>query len=133
MRLNKYQKAWIARLKSGKTRKCTNLLNDGKGRHCCLGVAINTCKLEKIETRSSFRVEDLYDYKKTLKILNLRDNEGSFLVDKISEKWKQILENQKSKESLDSLISLNDCTKLSHRQIGEFIDENREAVFLSNT
>ena len=133
MRLNKYQKAWIARLKSGKTRKCINALNDGEGRHCCLGVAINTCKLERIERISSRSLEDLYDYKKTLESLNLRDGEGHFLVDKISEKWKQVLENQESKEGLDSLIRLNDYTKLSHRQIGEFIDENREAVFLSNT
>ncbi len=39
MRLNKYQKAWIDRLLSGKTRKCKLELADGEGRNCCLGVA----------------------------------------------------------------------------------------------
>jgi hypothetical protein len=40
MRLNKYQRAWIAKLKSGTTKKAKMTLNHKNGCMCCLGVGI---------------------------------------------------------------------------------------------
>jgi len=126
VRLNKYQKAWIARLKSGKTRKAKYTLADGKGGNCCLGVAINACKLEKMPPlESKLRGdEDLTRLPKTLKALNLNDPTGRIDLSKINPIWDE-------KIMCDSLIGLNDYTEMPHKEIGEFIDQNREAVFKS--
>lgn len=124
MKLNKYQKAWIDRLKSGKTRKAKKELADGKGRNCCLGVAINVCKLEKMKRSKDRDSEDLTDFPQTLKALNLNDHLGAIKSSKLNKKWKTRIE-------FNSLVSLNDHTDMSHKEIGEFIDQNREAVFKS--
>lgn len=126
MRLNKYQKAWIARLKSGKTRKAKATLADGKGRNCCLGVAINTCKLEKMPPpESELREdEDLSCFPKTLKALRLNDSSGTIKLSNVKLEWLD-------KISGSSLIEINDNTEMSHKEIGEFIDQNRKAVFES--
>ena len=132
MRLNKYQYAWIRRLKSGKTRKCKNELNDGKGSFCCLGVGINSCKLEKISSRTIFdRSEclDGHEYPQTYDKLNLKSEDGKFDWDKVSDKWKDILKEKGISKQQNFLIYLNDDTNMSHKTIGQFIDENREAVF----
>lgn len=120
MRLNKYQKAWIARLKSGKTRKAIGRLADGKGGNCCLGVGINTCKLEKMKPVGNSDDEDLTDYPKTLAALKLNSPGGAIDYSKL-----------KTWAFFGTLVSINDLTNMSHKEIGEFIDQNREAVFKS--
>ena len=133
MRLNKFQKAWVDRLLSGKTRKCKLQLADGEGRNCCLGVAANVCKLETIKGTNHDN-EDLKSFEKTLAALKIHFN-GLYDEDKISELWKEKLKDYYQKcedqhfEICPSLMSLNDNTNMTHKEIGQFINENREAVF----
>lgn len=130
MRLNKYQKLWIDRLKSGKTRKCQDELADGKGGNCCLGVAINVCGLEKMKPTGHRESENLDDAPKTMEALKI-EADGGFDLDKLAPKWIERIEelNSSMYPALDSLILLNDETSMTHKEIGQFIDENREAVF----
>lgn len=133
MKLNEYQQAWIDRLLSGKTRKCRMELSNGCGGNCCLGVAINVCKLETIRG-TLHSDEDLGPFKQTKKALNL-DKAGTFKKSKLSKKWlKKLEEKYKNKNHAflqrnSTLIDLNDAIDMSHKEIVEFINENREAVF----
>lgn len=132
MKLNEYQQAWIDRLMSGKTRKCRLELSDGKG-NCCLGVAIKVCKLETIRN-TPHQDENLRPFKQTKKALNL-EKAGTFKKSKLSKKWlKKLEEKYKNKnhaflQKNSTLIDLNDIIDMSHKEIGKFINENREAVF----
>jgi hypothetical protein len=133
MRLNKFQKAWIDRLMSGKTRKCKMELADGRGRNCCLGVAVNVCKLERIAT-TDHTDENLARFEETLSALKI-EKDGTFDTNKVSDEWIEKIAKYYSQceehlfEATDSLISLNDNTNMTHKEIGQFINENREAVF----
>ena len=132
-RLNKYQKLWIDTLLSGKTRKCKDSLSslDGKS-NCCLGVAIKVCGLEKLpsltERSKSYLSENcseetLKDFPLTYKALKLKDESGFFS----KESLKGITDDDLP--IMSDLTSLNDDTKMTHAEIGKFINENREAVF----
>lgn len=133
MRLNKFQKAWVDRLLSGKTRKCKLELADGNGRNCCLGVAVNICKLERIAS-TDHSDENLSYFIETMSALGVGKN-GEYDESKVSEPWKEKLNNYYQKcedrhfEIDSSLMSLNDNTNMTHKEIGQFINENREAVF----
>lgn len=133
IRLNKFQKAWVDRLLSGKTRKCKLQLADGEGRNCCLGVAANVCKLEDIRG-TDHEHEDLSCFVETMSVLKIKKN-GEYDESKVSEVWKEKLNDYYQKcevryfEIDPSLMSLNDNTNMTHKEIGQFINENREAVF----
>ena len=133
MRLNKYNKAWIDKLMSGKTRKCKDQLADGKGRNCCLGVGINVCKLEQIQSPLKAINEDLTCFVKTMEVLKINSN-GQINFNKLTTEWKRKLKAIRKKSKLRnnfySLIELNDYSDMTHKEIGQFINENREAVFL---
>jgi hypothetical protein len=120
MKLNKYQKAWIKKLQSGTTRKAKGQLFKSN-RACCLGVALQTCGLDE---KKFFIFETTLSGSETMSALNLRGEEGEFLYHKVSDKWKKIIGTEHG-----NLAGLNDNTKLSHVDIGNFINENREAVF----
>lgn len=129
MRLNKYQKAWIAKLKSGETKKAKATLNHKNGSMCCLGVGIKVCGLEPMPptnlTKRPSEVlndEDLTYFPETLQALGLKIG-GAFDLYKVKKKWLPII------DYCETLVGLNDNTTMSHVQIGQFIDENREAVF----
>lgn len=130
MRLNKYQRAWIAMLKSGETKKARRMLNNKNGCMCCLGVGIKACGLEPMPSTGNNRPpevvndEDLTFFPETLQALGLKIG-GAFDVSKVKKKWLPMIDD------CETLVSLNDNTKMSHAQIGQFIDENREAVFHS--
>lgn len=130
MRLNKYQKAWIAKLKSGETKKAKMMLNHRNGCMCCLGVGIKVCRLEPMPSTGNNRPvgvvndEDLTYFPETLRALGLKIG-GAFDITKVKKKWLPMIDD------CETLVSLNDTTKMSHAQIGQFIDENREAVFYS--
>lgn len=127
MKLNKYQRDWINKLKSGKTRKAIECLNTRQGAQCCLGVGIMTCGLEKIPTngtpeRQAFN-EDLEFFPKTMEKLKLNDYTGLIKLGSVKLEWEEFVGHHRC------LINLNDDTNYTHKQIGEFIDANREAVF----
>ena len=132
MRLNKYQRAWIAKLKSGETKKAKRTLNHKNGYMCCLGVGIKVCGLEPMPstnlTKRPLEVindEGITYFPKTQSALGLKIG-GEFDITKVKKKWLPIIDN------CETLVGLNDCTNMSHAQIGQFIDENREAVFYSS-
>ena len=132
MRLNKYNKAWIDKLMSGKTRKCKQQLADGKGRNCCLGVGINVCKLEQIQNPLKAMDEDLTHFLKTKEALKISSS-GQINFNKLTTEWKRKLKAIRKESNLHmnyySLIELNDYSNMTHKEIGHFINENREAVF----
>jgi len=128
MRLNKYQKAWIAKLKSGETKKAKTTLNHKNGCMCCLGVGIKICGLEPMPstnlTKRPLEVindEDITHFPKTRSALNLKIG-GAFDISRVKKKWLPIIDD------CETLVGLNDCTSMSDAQIGQFIEENREAV-----
>ena len=131
MKLNTFQKLWVDTLKSGKTRKMKDQMNSKNQSMCCLGVAVKVCELESLPSRKDEREfsfglvlenEDLRDFPKTKKALKIHYN-GKFKLSAISPKWRKRI------GVWSNLAELNDNTKLSHKEIGEFIDENRKAVF----
>lgn len=129
MKLNTYQKLWVDTLKSGKTRKMKSQMNSKNQSMCCLGVAVKVCGIESLPSRRDEHVfslvlenEDLRDFPKTKKALKIHYN-GKFKLSAISPKWRKRI------GVWSNLAELNDNTNLSHKEIGEFIDENREAVF----
>lgn len=129
MRLNKFQYAWIKKLKSGTTKKAKGVLKRG-GRQCCLAVGI--CVVGERFTPKEKIDLDPEHYPLTSEALGLNGPEGPIDLNKVSDKWKKEMEN--SKMSIENikcplLTSLNDYTSWSHVKIGQFIDENRSAVF----
>jgi hypothetical protein len=139
VKLNKYQRTWINRLKSGETKKAKGELIKNGGSMCCLGVAIKTmqplslkmCQDNNICTLNMNYFPEVY------KNLCLRSDEGVLHVKMIKPKWIKIIEEATDRAtlltsgtSLYSLTLINDNTSLTHVQIGEFIDQNREAVFI---
>ena len=130
MRLNKHQKVWIDRLKSGKTRKYKGALKAPKSNaFCCLGVA---CKLAGDDINTEL---DLAGHDEVYESLRLRSLVGEIDVKLVKPKWKWILEPYKDNWGCEqyssiALADLNDSAKgISHKVIGEFIDQNRKAVF----
>lgn len=130
MKLNKYQLAWIKKLMSGTTRKAKNQLFKSN-RACCLGVGLQVCGLDK----KSDHINDggLAECNLTKEALGI-DEEGTFLIESISKKWKEEMfkENIPSTNGY-SLAGLNDYTNWSHVKIGKFINENRKALFSEST
>lgn len=128
MKLNKFQYAWIKKLKSGTTRKTTGQLRKSNC-FCCLGVGIKSCEPKTSINDYDGTLEGFVDVKNNLNI----DNVGTILTSKISDKWKKKLKDSKITwyEAI-SLTVLNDETDMTHIDIGKFIDENREAVFHDN-
>lgn len=138
MRLNKFQRTWINRLKSGKTKKAKGELIKNGGSMCCLGVAIKTMQplsLKLCESQNVCTLDKNY-FPDAYKNLSLRDAEGKFDEHAIRPKWIKIIDEATTSQRMEkagrprSLAQLNDDTSLTHVQIGEFIDQNREAVFL---
>jgi len=109
-RLNALQKAWIEKLKSGKTKKTTDILSDPKG-YCCLGVACTILGIAKKEMKGR---SDLDDFPQGVDKLRLRGSIG------------QLLNNLQ--DGKGSLAEMND-SGWSHRKIGEYIEKNPENVF----
>lgn len=139
MKLNKFQLAWINRLKSGKTKKSKGELIQNGGSMCCLGVAIKTMQPLSLKMCQDNNIctLDMKHFPEVYKNLCLRSDEGVLHVKMITPKWIKIIEEATdpatfltSGTSLYSLTLINDNTSLTHVQIGEFIDQNREAVFI---
>lgn len=131
MRLNKFQKAWIAKLKSGKSRKFKGALRDPeRGAYCCLGVA---CKLAE-DTISLYDL-DLSNHNLVKNGLKLSSDQGDINIDKVKPEWLYLFEYVNSSiikfDNRRTLAELNDHGQVSHKKIGEFIDANRNAVFKS--
>lgn len=127
MRYNKYQSLWIKKLISGTTRKAKGALFKSN-RMCCLGVAESVCGFytkKELENQDKGFLTDM-----TKKELNLRSENGSFNCDKLNRKWKNILLKWEL-NGASNLAVVNDCTNLSHVQIGQMINENREVFFKS--
>lgn len=137
MKLNKYQRAWIKKLKSGTTKKAIGALAKNGGSKCCLGVGIATmrplswkvCEAQEVYTLQHKRFP--YEYRN----LSINGEYGELDINKIKPKWRKIIEdsilkNEDDLSYLYSLAGLNDLTSMTHAQIGEFIDQNREAVFV---
>lgn len=137
MRLNKYQRAWIKKLKSGTTKKAVGALVQNGGSMCCLGVALRTLgplSWKECNTKLVFTLDPSV-FPLEFGILGLRSEYGLFDQSKIKKKWAKLIAEitNDSKDDLSylySLAGLNDLTSLTHAQIGEFIDQNREAVFV---
>jgi len=136
MQLNRWQYAWIRRLKSGKTRKAIGKLQEkGSQKRCCLGVGAKICGESIVDyyNGNCYNEEDLTDFDKTRNLLHINAG-GTFEFEEVSEKWKKKIIERLS-GTAGSLVTLNDGGEFSkgyafsHREIGEFIDENREAVF----
>lgn len=121
MRLNQFQKDWIDILKSGKTRKYKTALKDPlRGAYCCLGIA---CKLagEEMGTHA-----DLTYLESVMAKLRLNTPNGHINWDLVRGEWQYLNTGAKS------LAGLNDADEnISHKVIGEFIEQNPEAVFMS--
>ena len=130
MRLNKYQKLWIDTLKSGKTRKLKGAMNTTNQCMCCLGVAVKICGLESLPNRKKegcLENEDLNDFPTTGAAMGI-EGEGPIKMDLIKPKWRKKIEGIVS-GSTYCLVTLNDNSDMTHQEIGQFIDENRSAVF----
>jgi hypothetical protein len=131
MRLNKYQKAWIKRLMSGRSRKYKRLLfGSYPESNCCLGVAARVCKHMGLceinaDTLYPTNLDDVnLKIKQTLKI----NRHGKINEKLIKPKWIKFFKDRNI-DYFGNLINLNDDTNMSHREIGRFINENREAIF----
>ncbi len=138
VRLNKFQLAWIKKLKSGTTRKAKGELIKNGGSMCCLGVAIKTMQPLSLKLCENAHVTSLDKmfFPDVYKNLSLRDAQGGFEEDIVKPKWIRIIDEATVPNHVGvmarprSLAQLNDNTSLTHVQIGEFIDQNREAVFM---
>lgn len=129
MKLNQYQYAWIRKLVSGTTRKAKGRLFKSN-RACCLGVGLMMCGLDG--KKDHINHSDLFDCQSTIDALRLSDSEGSINKKEISSKWKLYLEEKGVNfDDYVTLATLNDSTNMSHTEIGNFINENRKAVFYS--
>lgn len=119
---------WIKKLQSGTTRKAKGQLFKSN-RACCLGVALSECNLDK---KSDFiKAKSLLDTR-ILKFLNLRNEDGKIISERVKPKWRKLLSTMvKDGNTVYSLAWINDKTTMSHVDIGNFINENREAVFLT--
>jgi hypothetical protein len=134
VRLNKHQRTWIKKLKSGTTKKAIGELAQNGGSMCCLGVALRTLGPLSWKKCQSTLVSTLdpavfpFEYG----ILGLKGEYGPFDRSKVKKKWLKLIDEKIDPDSfghIDSLVAINDHTSLTHVQIGEFIDQNREAVF----
>lgn len=123
MRLNKYEKEWIERLMSGKSVKHKGkLFSPNKNSNCCLGVAARVCG---VDGKDKY-VASLSNYPDVTNKIRI-NNSGRIDMSRVKQKWKKYFD---SKGINYNLISLNDDTNMTHKQIGEFINENRSAVFI---
>lgn len=125
MRLNKFQRRWINKLKSGTTRKAKNTLLQEGGSKCCLGVAISECGLEELKLGHIAVDIDSSHFPNTAAILRLQTSSGSYNPKLVKGKWAK----DSRVKTYCSLMSLNDDTNMTHKEIGEFIDANRELIF----
>lgn len=123
-RLNKAQYKWIAELKSGKTKKHEGELANGHGGFCCLGVA---AKLHGLKTCNLKGEDDLEDFQEVKRSLLLRSEVGDFDIMKVSKTLSTY--TNKGRVDVNCLALMNDHG-WTHVEIGKFIDENRDAVFL---
>lgn len=129
MRLNKYEKEWIARLMSGKSVKHkTKLFGPNKNSNCCLGVAARVCNDAGLcEINQNPYASDLHDVDEIVnKKIRVKFN-GVIDTTKINKKWLSYF--IKHDYIYTSLVDLNDETNMTHKEIGQFINENRKAVF----
>jgi len=129
MRLNVYQKEWIDRLKSGKShKKERQLFGSRTNSNCCLGVAAMVCHDKGLcEINRSCVPTDLSEVAPVV-VEKLKITFGGEIdTTKVKKKWVEYFD--KKGYDYNSLISLNDETHMSHREIGNFINENRSAVF----
>ncbi len=125
MRLNKFQREWIKKLRSGKTRKCVGDLANSSGGYCCLGVACRMADIPVIVLR--YGDGSLSKMETVQEDLRLKSDVGRIDLSLVKPEWLE-----RFKESgVDSLATMNDCKspRFTHEEIGKFIDENREAVF----
>jgi hypothetical protein len=122
-RLNKTQREWIAKLKSGKTKKATEQLADGEGRFCCLGVGARVCG---VPTKKMKGLADLEEFPEVMAKLGLRSDSGHIDSSKIVESIEGF--SKTTNVYGYRLASLND-NGWTHVEIGNFIDANRDAVF----
>ena len=145
MKLNKYQKAGIKALKTRKTKKHMGSLGKSENSRalCCLGVFCKTvCK------------DDDYDYSysnltrtdHTMSLMDLYSPDGFIRLGKVSDKWKKKLAKRLDLDypitiTYLSLVELNDGVSddddddnreersFTHPEIGQFMEDNPEAVF----
>jgi hypothetical protein len=92
---------------------------------CCLGVAVKVCGIEELPNRNEvegLHNEDLDDFKLTGKAIGV-SGAGNIKKEYVKKKWLERIEPH------TSLVSLNDNSDMTHVEIGQFIDENRKAVF----
>ena len=138
MRLNKYQRAWIKALKSGETRKAVGAMIKRGGALCCLGVGVKTIGTLSLKVcrENDVCTLDRNFFPTEYANLNLNGEYGKIDTSKLSKKTIAALSvlKKKNKDYVDdqsffSLAGLNDYTKMTHVDIGNFIDKNREAVF----
>lgn len=123
MKLNKDQLAWLRTLESGKYRQTRGQLVN-YGSYCCLGVA---CKL--LGAKQKKRVFELNSNEYDCDLpddyvarLGLHDSEGA-LVNAIEVDGFVIC----------TLIGLNDTAEWTFKQIAEYIQANKENVFVMDT
>lgn len=138
MELNEYQQKWIDTLQSGKTQKHRGTLkNSMQEAYCCLGIGVCICE-PKTKIKSTESALELRP--KTLEKLRLKSVGGQVQLNKVSKKWMNKILKRFKMQNLRflELTELNDGidneeqTSFSHQEIGKFIEENPEAVFIEN-
>lgn len=101
-KFNRYQKAWIKALKSGKYKqRKAHLSNDNHTAHCCLGVACEVVNDLLAKSKKRKQYWDSYDSRPPERIANLLSIENS---------------------GINKLINFNDIEGLSFKQIAEEIE-----------
>ncbi len=143
MKLNKYQKAGIKALKTRKTKKHMGRMGQSeKGRAmCCLGVF---CKIVCKDDDYDYRFANLNACDLTMGQMDLHSPDGFIRLGKVSDKWKKKLAKRLDLDypitiTYLSLVELNDGlsdgsdlseeSSFSHPEIGQFMEDNPEAVF----
>lgn len=118
-KLGKHQEAWLAALESGKYKKGTGRLRDGrKNKYCCLGVACEISGLGEWDD-----VNDVYLNSsgllpaKVQRRLGLRGNNGRIA-----------LGSDLNLEYFD-MVSMNDNLKMSFKRMAKIVRKNPGAFF----
>lgn len=119
-----FQKAWIDALiaqtyKQAKERLCIKNPDDNSLSYCCLGVAC--------EIAPKFGIELEVETDRNYLVFN---GQWAYLPVSVAEKLKLKDTHGKISEGLN-LAYKNDREGLTHKEIGEFIRDNPEKVFVS--
>ncbi len=125
-KLGSNQRKWLKALKSKKYRHTTGTLcrrENGRLKHCCLGVA---CEIFNLK-----REKDTYTPSSHIFLF---DNEKSFLPQQLINKIglndnTGMLNNDDNDDNEDSLVSINDESKQGYRPIINLIEKHPKMVF----